>query len=69
MDFWIAIDIMDINSFEQAMRDAEINWPRLIPSLRGMLNEDFEGNRDALISFLGLLVGRIENELPLPPEV
>lgn len=51
------------------MRDAEINWPRLIPSLRGMLNEDFEGNRDALISFLGLLVGRIENELPLPPEV
>jgi len=59
---------MDIVNFEQAVRDVEINWPRLIPSLRGMLNEDFQGNRDALASFLGLLVGRIENELPLPPE-
>lgn len=48
------------------MRDTEINWPRLIPLLRGMLNEDFQGNREALVGFLEMLVGRIENELPLP---
>lgn len=59
---------MDIENFEQAIKDVETNWPRLIPSLRGMLNEEFEGNRDALAGFLGALVGRIENELPLPSE-
>lgn len=58
---------MYIANFEQAVRDVEINWPRLTPSLRGMLNEDFEGNRDALAGLLGMLVGRIENELPLAP--
>lgn len=59
---------MDSADFEQAVRDIEINWPRLIPLLRGMLNEDFQGNKDALACFLQRLAGWIENdELPLPP--
>lgn len=51
--------------FAEVMKTVGINWPRLLPSLGGMLNEEFDGDPQRLKDFLSLLVDTLKDEQSL----